>query len=177
MMLAAGGDGPFGPGMPGMPGMDGGPGPHGFGGHGPRGMSPERMDARIDRMAERLVQSVYGTPEQTQKIAGIAKKAAADLRELSKQRVDLRAKSTELLKAPTIDRAAIETLRTQQLALADAASKRATTAFADAAEVLTPEQRTKLAERWEKRGAHRGERGGRGEHAPHGPGAGQGPRG
>lgn len=181
--------GPGGPGGPalaqlglfgdGMPGMDGGPGARGHRGpHGKGGMSPERIDARIDRMAERMVKSVDGTPEQTQKIAAIAKQAAADLRGLRKNRADLRGQASALLKAPTIDRAAIESLRSQQLALADTVSKRASTAFADAAEVLTPEQRVKLAERFEKRrghrgphGEHRGERGGErgGERAPEAP--------
>lgn len=167
----------FGPGMLGLDGGPGGPGfghgwhghgrhgfgGPGFGGPGAQGPSQERVDARIDRMAERLVQSVYGTPEQTKKIAAIAKQAAADLRELRKQRTDVRGEAGALLKAPTIDRAAIEALRSRQLALADAMSKRATAAFADAAEVLTPEQRATLAERWEKRGARRGDRGAPGE--------------
>lgn len=152
----------FGPGMMGMDGGHGGHGGPGHRGHGGREVSPERVDARIDRMAERLVQSVYGTPEQTQKIAAIGKKAAADLRDMRKQRVDMRAKSAELLKAPTIDRAAIEALRAQQVAMHDAASKRMSIAMADVAEVLTPEQRVKLAERWQKRGEHRGEHRGHG---------------
>ena len=35
--------------------------------HGAGPMSPERAEARIDRMAERLVRAVDGTPEQKQK--------------------------------------------------------------------------------------------------------------
>ena len=52
-----------------------------------------------------------------------------------------------LLTQPTVDRAAIETLRTEQLALADAASKRFAQALGDTAEVLTPEQRRKIDDR------------------------------
>ena len=52
-----------------------------------------------------------------------------------------------LLTQPSVDRAAIEALRTEQLALADAASKRFTQALGDAAEVLTPEQRRKIDDR------------------------------
>ena len=118
---------------------------HGGSRHGAGPMSPERVDARIDRMAERLVSSVDGSPEQKQKVSEIAKAAAKDLRELRKQGRDLRRQGMELLKAPTIDRVAIESLRTQQMSVADAISKRLATAFADAAEVLTPEQRAKLA--------------------------------
>jgi Spy/CpxP family protein refolding chaperone len=56
-----------------------------------------------------------------------------------------------LLSAATIDRAAIEALRAEQVALADATSKRLAQALADTADVLTPEQRVKLAERVSRR--------------------------
>lgn len=117
-----------------------------------RGFSEERMGERIDRMAYRLVRSVDGTPEQEIKIREIGRAAAKEIVELRKQGRDLRRKGMDLLKAPTIDRAAIESLRSQQMALADSVSKRMSTALADAAEVLTPEQRVKLAELAEKRG-------------------------
>ena len=52
-----------------------------------------------------------------------------------------------LLTQPSIDRAAIEALRVEQIALADAASKRFTQALGDVAEVLTPEQRRKIDDR------------------------------
>jgi Spy/CpxP family protein refolding chaperone len=167
---AAGGPG-FGPGLFDMDG-EGGRGYHhrhdhhhrhghghgGPGSEGPGATSPERAEARIDRMAQRLVGSVDGTTEQKEKVSAIAKAAAKDLRELRKQRGDLRRQGMDLLKAPTIDRAAIEALRSQQMAAADAMSKRMAAALADTAEVLTPEQRTRLAERMQ---SHRGG-GGRG---------------
>ena len=160
----------FGPDLFGMGDGEGRPGHHHrhYHGHGDRGhhgghrhgagpMSPERAEAPIDRMAERLVGSVDGTAEQKQKVSEIAKAAAKDLRELRKQARDLRRQGMDLLKAPAIDRAAIEALRTQQMTVADAISKRVATAFADTAEVLTPEQRAKLAERMQsRRGARRG---------------------
>jgi periplasmic protein CpxP/Spy len=58
-----------------------------------------------------------------------------------------RQRGRTLLTQPGIDRAAIEAFRAEQLALADAASKRLTQALGDAAEVLTPEQRRRLDER------------------------------
>jgi Spy/CpxP family protein refolding chaperone len=51
----------------------------------------------------------------------------------------------QLLTAPAIDRAALEELRVQQMQQMDLISKRILVAVADAAEVLTPAQRAKLA--------------------------------
>jgi protein CpxP len=156
-------------------GADSGPGLFGMGGegrggqhfhdhghgHGPgRGgvgpMSPERAQARAERMAQRLVRSVDGTAEQKEKISAIAKAAATDLVELRKQGGDLRRQGMELLKAPTIDRDAIEALRSRQMAVADALSKRMSSALTETAEALTPEQRVKLAERMQSHRPRRG---------------------
>ncbi len=69
---------------------------------------------------------------------------------------------TTVLKAPTVDRGVIEQKRAERLAKVDAASKQMTAAFADIAEVLTPEQRKIVAALIEDR-AERGGRGGKGE--------------
>jgi protein CpxP len=114
-------------------------------------VDPERAARFTERMADRVVSAVDGTPEQKQKITAIAQAAMQDLMPLREQMRTARTRSIELLKAPTIDRAAIETLRGQQVGLADGASKRLAQALADTAEVLTPEQRVKLAERMQRR--------------------------
>jgi periplasmic protein CpxP/Spy len=59
----------------------------------------------------------------------------------------------EVLAAQTVDRARLETLRAEQMQLADATSKRITEAVAEAAEVLNPAQRAELSrqiERWQR---------------------------
>jgi periplasmic protein CpxP/Spy len=61
-----------------------------------------------------------------------------------------------LLSQPTIDRGALEALRANQLQMAEQASRRLTQALADAADVLTPEQRRQLAERAERWHGRRG---------------------
>ena len=43
----------------------------------------------------------------------------------------------------------LEALRVEHLALADEVSKKITAGLADAADVLTPEQRAKLARHWD----------------------------
>jgi Spy/CpxP family protein refolding chaperone len=60
-----------------------------------------------------------------------------------------------LMGGQNVDRAGMEKLRAEQIALADTASKRVTQALGDAAEVLTPAQRQKLAERMKERSEHR----------------------
>ena len=50
----------------------------------------------------------------------------------------------QILAAPTVDRAALEQLRAAEVARIDSASRAATGAMADAAEVLRPDQRAKL---------------------------------
>jgi Spy/CpxP family protein refolding chaperone len=72
-----------------------------------------------------------------------------------------RARAAELLIQPKVDRAAIEAFRAEQMATAEAASKRFAQAVGDIAEVLTPEQRQKAHEilQWRRgfwRGWHRG---------------------
>ena len=118
-------------------------------------MDPAKMDQRIESMVQRMLGRVNATEEQRTKVTAIAKQAAADLRTLRGTRGELRTRAMALLAAPTVDRAAIEALRAEQIKLADAASKRMTQALADTAEVLTPEQRAKLAERMKERRGHR----------------------
>ena len=86
------------------------------------------------------------TTDQQVKIANIAKAAVADLRPLHEKAHATRAQAITLLTAPTIDRSAIERLRAEQIGLAETASKRIAQALADVAEVLSPEQRRKVAD-------------------------------
>jgi len=113
--------------------------------HGP--LDPAEMDEHIERMVKHLAVEIDATPEQQQKLAAIAKDAARDLAPLRGQVAETRQRAIELLSAPEVDRAAIEQLRATKIQHADNASRRLTRALADAAEVLTPEQRKTLAER------------------------------
>ena len=115
----------------------------------------------IERRIDHMIKAINGTPEQKAKLTAIAQAAMADMKPLREQHMAARKKGMELLAAPTIDRGALEQLRTQQMQLADSMSRRMLAQMSDAAEVLTPAQRTQLAENIKSRG-ERGGHGGRG---------------
>jgi protein CpxP len=109
-------------------------------------LSPAQIDDRIDRMTKHMAIELDATADQQGKIAAIAKAAVADLRPMREQAQAAHARALSLFTAPSIDRAAIERLRVEQVALADTASKRIVQALADAADVLSAEQRRKVAD-------------------------------
>jgi Spy/CpxP family protein refolding chaperone len=115
-------------------------------------MTPQKAEQRMERRVDHMLDRVKATDEQKQKINAITKSAFTDLQPLHKQQRDLRHKAMALLAQPTIDQAAFEQLRAQQQQLADKISKRRDQALLDASQVLTPEQRAQLAERWQKHG-------------------------
>ena len=120
-------------------------------------MSPEDMARRIDKSVEWVLSDVGASAEQKQKVAGLAKQALADLVPLREKHQAARKQAIDLLSAAAIDRAALERVRAVELQTGEAASKRLTQALADVAEVLTPEQRAKLRERFDRRmGRHMG---------------------
>jgi Spy/CpxP family protein refolding chaperone len=118
--------------------------------HGPgfmRGpMTPAQIEDRVDRGIRHAAIELEATPEQQEKLRAIAKAAVKDLLPMREKAQTARARAAELLTGPKIDRAAIEAFRAEQMATAEAASKRFAQALADAAEVLTPEQRQKAHE-------------------------------
>jgi periplasmic protein CpxP/Spy len=120
-----------------------------MGGSGP--IDPARMDERIERGLKHFAIEADTTPDQTQKLTAIAKAAARDLLPMREKMQGARKQAVELMTGATIDRAQIEKMRTEKLADMDSMSKRASQALADAAEILTPEQRKKLADRVEER--------------------------
>ena len=109
-------------------------------------LTPAQIDDRIDRMTKHMAIELDATADQQAKIAGIAKAAVADLRPLREKAQAARSQAVALLTAPTIDRTAVERLRAEQIGLAETASKRIAQTLADTTEVLTPEQRRKVAD-------------------------------
>jgi Spy/CpxP family protein refolding chaperone len=122
----------------------------GFGGG--MGLTP----GRIERMVNRLGWAVDASSEQKQRLREVVQRMADDLRPLREKRREARRQMRDILAAATVDRSKLEALRADSIKLADQASQRVTTALADAAEVLTPEQRADLARRLERFGGRRG---------------------
>lgn len=137
----------------------------GPGWHGPGFMRAPLTAAEIEDKADRGIRhaaiELDATSEQQEKIRAIAKAALKDLLPMREKAKAARERVSTLLTQPTIDRGAIEAFRAEQMALADAASKRFAQAVADVSEVLTPEQRRKASDFVERkrsywRGWHRG---------------------
>jgi Spy/CpxP family protein refolding chaperone len=124
-------------------------GGHGFGMHHRHGGNHENIAKHIEKMVSHVLPN--GTPEQKAKLSEIAKACAADVKPLHQQLREGHKQALQILTQPTVDRAALEAVRTAQMQRMDQASRRMSQAAADAAEVLTPEQRTKFAEHLHKR--------------------------
>jgi periplasmic protein CpxP/Spy len=118
-------------------------------GHWPRGamfapFDPARAEERADRAVRHLAIEVDATNEQQDKLRAIVKATVKDLLPMREQAHAARVQARELLTQPTVDRSALERFRTEQVALADAFSRRVAQAIGDAAEILTPEQRRRI---------------------------------
>lgn len=144
LATSAMGHGGFGP-------RDWGGGPGGGWGHQRMHdqLNPERAKEHVARMIERFGRHIDATAEQKQKLTAIGTALASDILPMEQKMHEARKRAIELLRQPTVDRAAVEAFRAEKIASADAASKRLTQALTEAAEVLTPEQRAKIADRWD----------------------------
>ena len=88
--------------------------------------------------------------------AAIVEATRKEMAPLREKHREARRAVMDLLAKPTVDRAAIEAIRAQEIQSADAMSRRFVQSLADVAEVLTPEQRAQLAEKMKQRRGHRG---------------------
>ena len=128
----------------------------GFSGHGMGHMMHARMGGMGfgERRLDNMLEEIDATPEQSTKLKAIVEAARTDVMPLAEGFGETQEEIANLLGAATIDRAAAEKLRSERIAAIDTASRRVTTALLDAAEVLTPEQRTELVEHFKERGSH-----------------------
>jgi protein CpxP len=114
--------------------------------HGRGPMSAEFIADHVELGVKYALSDVDATAEQKAQVTTILQAAATDVHALADQHFAARKQLHEILSAPTIDRERLEAVRASELRLADDASKRILQGVADAAEVLTPEQRAELAE-------------------------------
>lgn len=124
------------------------------------GMGGHMMHAHMGGMGfggqgmSHMLDEIDATPEQEEKLWAIIDAARGEMRPVFRDFRDTHEAVTEIIAAPTIDRAAAEKLRSERIAAIDQASRKMTTALIDAAEVLTPEQRAKLVEHIKERREH-----------------------
>jgi len=119
----------------------------GFLGHGPHGHGFQDAEAareHAELAAEWLLRSVDASEEQQARVREIVDSSFEALAPLAEQHRAHHEALVEQLVQQTVDRAALESLRTQELALADAASRALVASLADVAETLTPAQRAAL---------------------------------
>jgi Spy/CpxP family protein refolding chaperone len=117
----------------------------------PGKLTPEETASMVERKVNHVLSRVDATDEQKTKVTAIARAAVADLSKLGFTPRESRTKFLNLFRADQIDPDAIEALRAEQSTKWDAATKRIAQAVAEAAQVLTPEQRRELTERWNRR--------------------------
>jgi len=119
-------------------------------------LDPAKLEEHLDRMLKHLYVEVDATDAQRLQLAPIVKSAARDLLPVRTKIHEARRQAVQLLSQDTVDRAALEALRAEQLQLIEQASRRLTQALADVADVLTPEQRQSLAARIGRWHGHHG---------------------
>ena len=118
-------------------------------GHGRTGhllQDPELARERAEFATSWVLSRIDATDEQQQEIKAIIGNSMDDFTALVEQHRQSHEAWIAELSKPTLDRAALEQLRKEGIDTADAASKRFVDALADAADVLTPEQRIELIE-------------------------------
>ena len=118
-----------------------------FGGHGGHGGRGGMGGQHIGRMLD----AVDATPEQRAQIKRITDTAATERRAQHDARRALMDETMRVFSAPVVDANAVEALRQRQLQQHDQASRRMMQTMLEVSRVLTPEQRTKLAERTKQR--------------------------
>jgi Spy/CpxP family protein refolding chaperone len=114
------------------------------------------VEARADRAVRHLAIEIDATAEQQDKLRAIVRDAIKDLLPVREKMMAARTTARDLLTQDKVDRAALEKFRTDMLATHDAVSKRLVQSVADVADVLTPEQRRKIADMVAARHSHWG---------------------
>jgi len=112
-------------------------------------MSGRGAEDHLEHM-QAMLTKIGASDAQKSQIEGLLKPAFEEMKAAHEAHSAAFEQFHEAITAPSIDRAKIESLRAEQLKSLDEASKRMVIAITDAAEVLSPEQRSALAEQIRK---------------------------
>ena len=107
-----------------------------------------------ERRFEQMMSEIGASAEQADRLRDIFESVHEDLMPERSDFHSFREELASLIASPRIDRAAAERLRAERVEAIDRASRRLTDAVLEAAEVLTPEQRVALVEKFEERRWH-----------------------
>ncbi len=110
-------------------------------------MTDAEIEKKIDRVMKHVAIEIDATPEQREKITKLFVAVAKDVKPLRGQMRESARRGRDLLLAEKVDREALEGLRAARLADAERVSKMIVNAIAEAAEVLSFEQRKLLEKR------------------------------
>ena len=113
------------------------------------------MQERADFAVDWILSRVDGTEEQREQVKTVVTGLIEEVGGLADQHRGNREAFVAELGRPSVDRAALESLRKSEMELAEALSQRIVAAVGDVADILTPEQRLELIEFAERhRGRH-----------------------
>ncbi|MEM8749101.1 MAG: Spy/CpxP family protein refolding chaperone [Pseudomonadota bacterium] len=113
-------------------------------------LTDAEIEKRVTRVVKHVSIEIEATPEQEAKITSLLTAVAKDMRPVRNEFRAAGMEVRELLMQDSVDRAALEKLRTERLARADELSKELVNALADVSEVLTSDQKKILQERMEQ---------------------------
>lgn len=114
-------------------------------------MSAEHMADRVELGVKYALRDTDATDEQREQVTSILQATAIDVHALMEAHAGLHQQLHDVLTAETVDRARLEAVRAEGVSLADQATKRLAQGMADAADILTTQQRAALSQRLEER--------------------------
>lgn len=113
-------------------------------------MDKEHIERFADKRLQHMLDEVKASDAQKKQASSIVKATLEQGTPLAEKLRDNHLQMRKLMSAAALDKDAIEALRAEQIKLADEASKQMTQTMLAVANVLTPEQRAKLARRMEQ---------------------------
>jgi len=112
--------------------------------------TPEEFRERFDKATQRALKKMDATEDQKARIKPIADDLATAMSGFREEHKAITGRFIKAFEAEKMDPEEVAKIRADALALADRATRKITEAIVKASDILSPEQRRKLAERWKK---------------------------